>query len=98
MLTRFTTRAILIALLVFILIFILFGWPGVLNRGQRIATKVYFADNISAAHRRPIERFNQKHLGAIEVVPVNLPFDKFSTNERKEFIARSLRNKGDLVR
>lgn len=97
MLTRFATRALLIALLVFVLIFILFGWPGLLNKSLPSATKVYFADNISAAHRRMIKRFNEEHLGAIEVVPVNLPFDKFSTNERKELLARSLRDKSDRI-
>jgi multiple sugar transport system substrate-binding protein len=97
MMTRFTTRAILIALLVVILIFILFGWPGVLTKTPRSATRVYFADNISSAHRRTIERFNEEHVGAIEVVPVNLPFDKFSTNERKELLARSLRDKSDRI-
>jgi multiple sugar transport system substrate-binding protein len=97
MLDHFPTRAVFIAVLVVILLFILFGWPGLLNKSLPSATKVYFADNISAAHRRVIERFNEKHAGAIEVVPVNLPFDKFSTNERKELIARSLRNKSDRL-
>jgi len=57
--------------------------------------KVYYADNISPAHQRVIDRFNAEHKGSIEVVPVNLPFGKFSTNERKELLARSLRNKSD---
>jgi len=61
------------------------------------ARKVYFADNISPAHRAVISRFNELHRGSIEVVPVNLPFDKFTTNERKELLARSLRNKSDRI-
>lgn len=61
------------------------------------ATQIYFVDNISEAHQRLIERFNRQYDGRIEVVPVNLPFTKFSTNERKELLARSLRSKGDRI-
>jgi multiple sugar transport system substrate-binding protein len=61
------------------------------------ATRVYFADRISDAHRLAINRFNQIHRGSIEVVPVDLPFDKFTTNERKELLARSLRSKSDKL-
>jgi multiple sugar transport system substrate-binding protein len=60
-------------------------------------TKVYFADHISPAHSLVIEKFNRLHKGVIEVIPVNLPFDKFSTNERKELLARSLRSKSDRL-
>ena len=61
------------------------------------ATQIYFVDNISEAHQQLIERFNRQHHGRIEVVPVNLPFTKFSTNERKELLARTLRSKGDRI-
>lgn len=60
-------------------------------------TRVYFADRISTAHLKIIERFNELHRGRIEVVPVDLPFDKFSTNERKELLARSLRSRSDKL-
>jgi multiple sugar transport system substrate-binding protein len=59
--------------------------------------KIYFADNISAAHQKLIDKFNQEYQGRIEVFPVNLPFSKFSTNERKELLARSLRSKSDRI-
>ncbi|MEW6509837.1 MAG: extracellular solute-binding protein [Bacteroidota bacterium] len=59
--------------------------------------RVYFADNISPAHQFVIDRFNREYAGRIEVVPVDLPFRKFSTNERKELLARSLRNKSDRI-
>jgi multiple sugar transport system substrate-binding protein len=59
--------------------------------------RVYFADNVSRAHQTVIDRFNALHRGRIEVVPVSLPFEKFSTNERKELLARSLRNKSDRL-
>ncbi len=59
--------------------------------------KVYFADHISPAHEAVIKRFNRLHQGRIEVIPVNLPFSKFTTNERKELLARSLRSKSDRL-
>ncbi len=59
--------------------------------------RVYYADNISPSHQWAIDEFNRLHRGQIEVIPVNLPFAKFSTNERKELLARSLRNKSDRL-
>jgi ABC-type glycerol-3-phosphate transport system substrate-binding protein len=60
-------------------------------------SKVYFADHISPAHTAVIELFNRTHAGRIEVIPVDLNFSKFSTNERKELLARSLRSKSDRL-
>lgn len=59
--------------------------------------RVYYADHISPAHRTVIEDFNRQYAGRIEVVPVDLPFDKFSTNERKELLARSLRSRSEKL-
>ncbi len=64
---------------------------------ERAPIKIFFADNISAAHQKVIARFNTLHRGRIEVVPVDLPFTKFSTNERKALLARSLRSKSDRI-
>jgi multiple sugar transport system substrate-binding protein len=59
--------------------------------------KIYFADNISSSHRILIEKFNRLNEGKIEIVPIDLPFEKFSTNERKELLIRSLRSKSDRI-
>jgi multiple sugar transport system substrate-binding protein len=59
--------------------------------------KLYYADNISPSHQFAINEFNRLHLGKIEVIPVNLPFSKFSTNERKELLTRSLRSKSEKL-
>ena len=59
--------------------------------------KIYFVDHISAAHQKVIDRFNEKYRGQIEVVAINLPFTKFSTNERKELLARYLRSRSDRI-
>ncbi|GJQ64175.1 MAG: hypothetical protein SCALA702_32280 [Melioribacteraceae bacterium] len=53
--------------------------------------KVYFADHISEVYLEIINEFNEIHEGEIEVVPVDLPFEKFTTNERKEILFRFLR-------
>ena len=73
-------------------------WPALIPPSPPVrGSRVYFADRISAAHQKIISRFNQLHEGKIEVVPVDLPFDKFSTNERKELLARSLRSRSDKL-
>ncbi len=64
---------------------------------SQLPVQIHFADNISPAHEELIRRFNRAYQGKIEVVPINLPFSKFSTNERKELLARSLRSKSDLI-
>jgi multiple sugar transport system substrate-binding protein len=71
--------------------------PGLTSSAGAGVTKVFFADRISLGHQRVIDRFNQIHQGKIEVVPVDLPFEKFSTNERKELLARSLRSRSDKL-
>jgi multiple sugar transport system substrate-binding protein len=64
---------------------------------KKSVTKLYFADNMSEAHQKIIKKFNQKHPGNIEVVPVDLTFEKFTTNDRKELIARSLRSRSSRI-
>jgi multiple sugar transport system substrate-binding protein len=59
--------------------------------------KIFFADNISPAHRKLINLFNEKYKGKIEVIPLDLPFNKFSTNDRKELLARYFRTKSDRI-
>lgn len=59
--------------------------------------EIYFVDNISSAHEKLIRNFNEKYKGQIKVITINLPFEKFSTNERKELLARYLRSKSDRI-
>jgi multiple sugar transport system substrate-binding protein len=66
-----------------------------INNGEII--KLYYVDNISIAHQKIIDNFNHRYKGKIEVIPVNLPFEKFSTNERKELLARSLRSRNRRI-
>ncbi|HPN38234.1 MAG TPA: extracellular solute-binding protein [Melioribacteraceae bacterium] len=59
--------------------------------------KIYYVDNISNAQQKVINKFNELNKGKIEVVGINLPFEIFSTNERKELLARYLRSKSELI-
>ncbi len=58
---------------------------------------IRFADNITEAHKKVVELFNEKYKGRIKVEVIHLPFEKFSTNERKELLARSFRNKSNRI-
>lgn len=58
---------------------------------------IYYVDHISAAHQKLIDIFNDKYKGQIKVKTINLTFDKFSTNERKDLLARYLRSKSNRI-
>lgn len=58
---------------------------------------IHYADYITDTLMDLIEKFNKENEGNIKVIPINLPFSKFSTNERKELLARSLRSKSDQI-
>lgn len=80
-------------------VFILFTFvfsPNSVNNSSKVKT-IYFADNISKAHQKIIDLFNKKYEGQIKVETINLPFEKFSTNERKELLARYLRSKSNRI-
>ena len=88
--------------LLIISIIIGIGWPSVIIEVFKTGEKnrpvqLYYADHISPSHQFAIDEFNRLHRGKIEVIPVNLPFSKFSTNERKELLTRSLRSKSEKL-
>lgn len=66
------------------------------NNNYNVRT-IYFVDHISTAHQKVIDLFNQKYKNSIRVETINLSFDKFSTNERKELLARYLRTKNNRI-
>jgi multiple sugar transport system substrate-binding protein len=68
-----------------------------LSRENKKETDIYFAERISAAHQLIIEKFNKRYEGKIKVIPIDFPSLTFSTNERKELLARSLRGLGDGI-
>ncbi len=67
------------------------------NESENEPIKIYFAADISNAHQEVIDEFNKQHEGKIKVVTIDLPFKKFSTNERKELLARTLRSNSDRI-
>lgn len=67
------------------------------NTAESEVIEINFADRFTAAHKILIEKYNAKHRGKIRVVPVDFPNLDFSTNERKEILARSLRGRGDGI-
>jgi multiple sugar transport system substrate-binding protein len=60
-------------------------------------TELYFADKMTEAHRVLIDEYNRLRQGEVKVVPVDFPNVDFTTNERKEVLARSLRGEGDGI-
>ena len=90
----FIITSIVIILIAFISFLVINWWNSYSVNDER---KIYFVDNISIAHRHVIERFNKLNKGKIKVEVINLSFEKFSTNERKELLARYLRSKNDKI-
>jgi|WetSurMetagenome_2_1015567.scaffolds.fasta_scaffold15447_4 multiple sugar transport system substrate-binding protein len=60
-------------------------------------TEIYFADMMTAAHQILIDEYNKINEGKVKVIPIDFPNFDFSTNERKEMLARLLRGKGDGI-
>jgi multiple sugar transport system substrate-binding protein len=67
------------------------------GNSDSVVTTIHYVSHISAAHQKVIDRFNKKYEGRIQIESINLPFEKFSTNERKELLARYLRSKSDRI-
>ncbi|MBU2491831.1 MAG: extracellular solute-binding protein [Bacteroidetes bacterium] len=86
---------ILIAIITSV-IFYLFPFQNSFLTDEKVA-KVYFADNITKAHIELIDIFNEKYKGKIEVIPVDIPTVKFTTNKRKELITRTLRSRNSRI-
>ena len=82
---------------IFMLIIYVFPTYNLNEHSGEKSVKIYFADNMSPAHTKVIDLFNKKYKGQIEVIPINLPFDKFSTNDRKELLSRYFRSKSDRI-
>ena len=68
-----------------------------LNKEYKKITEIYYAERMSAAQILIINKFNKIHEGKIKVIPIDFPNLSFSTNERKELLARSLRGRGDGI-
>lgn len=58
---------------------------------------ICLADDISPTYREVINEFNKEYKGRIYVETINIPFSKFSTNQRKELFDRFFRTKSSQV-
>ncbi len=88
-------EAIIILILLVILYIVIFLFQNVSPQPE--ITKIYFADRFTDAHKELVEKYNKLHKGEVEVIPIDFPNFDFSTNERKEVLARSLRGTGDGI-
>ena len=79
-------------LLVYVLTYVVF-----IKHEEPAPTEIYFADRITDAHRILIDEYNRLHEGKVKVIPIDFANKDFSTNERKEILARSLRGEGDGI-
>ncbi len=86
---------IFIVISVFVTINLFYGTIELAPRKSE--TTIYYVDHISNAHQKLIDLFNKRYQGKIRVEAINLPFNTFSTNERKELLARYLRSKSDRI-
>ena len=68
-----------------------------ISKSNTEVKEIYFAERITEAHQAIIKKFNKEYEGRIKVVPIDFPNFDFSTNERKELLARSLRGRGDGI-
>lgn len=67
------------------------------GNAEEPVTEIYFADRITAAHEILIDRYNKLNEGKVKVVAIDFPHYDFSTDERKEVLARALRGRGDGI-
>lgn len=87
-----------VSIFLFLLILVYLTIFFILNdSSNKEITKIYFADRITPAHKMLIERYNELKAGIVKVIPIDFPNFDFSTNERKEILARSLRGTGDGI-
>ncbi len=75
----------------------LFTYLVFVRRDDAPVVEIYFADRMSDAHRILIDEYNKLHEGKVKVIPIDFPNKDFTSNERKEILARSLRGEGDGI-
>ena len=92
--SRVKWSLVFIAILIFVYGIIFFFQKGNEKPG---VVEIYFADRVTAAHKVLIDKYNMMMRGKVKVIPIDFPNFDFSTNERKEVLARSLRGMGDGI-
>jgi len=67
------------------------------RRTQKSVVEIHFADRVTEAHRILIDKYNSTHVGSVKVIPIDFPLEDFSTDGRKEVLARSLCGEDDAI-
>lgn len=89
-------KVIWLILALLIIVYVgLFTFQSVNKPSEEI--QIFYADRITTAHKILIDNYNKINQGKVKVVPIDFPNFDFSTNERKEVLARSLRGTGDGI-
>jgi len=91
--------SVIILLIISFLVILLFYLSPLQSYSKNIdaETVIYFADNITEAHRLIINLFNKENKGRIRVEAINLDHHKLDTNKRKELIFRNLRSERSKI-
>ena len=84
-----------IALLLVAILYVVISLLGLRKKPE--ITEIFFADRLTSAHQILINQYNNLNKGKVKVVPIDFSNFDFSTNERKELLARSLRGRGDGI-
>ncbi len=66
-------------------------------REKNPVVDIYFADRVTEAHRILIDKYNISHEGKVKVILIDFPLEDFSSDGRKEVLARSLRGEDDGI-
>ncbi|GAB6282064.1 MAG: ABC transporter substrate-binding protein [Ignavibacterium sp.] len=88
------TTFLLIIVILFTYIFIVMRSSTINNQES---TEIYFASDLSYTHEYLINKFNKINEGKIKVIPIDLSYKQFSTNDRKEILIRTLRSKSSKL-
>ncbi len=86
----------LLILILVTLTYLAINFFGTQNKDPKIK-EIYFADRMTTAHKILIDEYNKLNKGKVKVIPIDFPNEDFSTNEKKEVLARSLRGRGDGI-
>lgn len=84
-----------------LIIIILIAYIFIILRSSQVndpeITEIYFASDLSYTHEYLINKFNRENEGEIKVIPIDLSYKQFSTNDRKEILIRTLRSKSSKL-
>jgi ABC-type glycerol-3-phosphate transport system substrate-binding protein len=72
-------------------------YNAITHRPEKTIAEIHFADRVTEAHRILIDKYNSMHAGSVKVILIDFPLEDFSTDGRKEVLARSLRGEDDAI-